>query len=602
MTRALRMLALGAALVGCGGASDGAFSPMYPDNQAASIEDVAARLAAAGPRDVPAVAVGLADTTLYAVDLESGAERWRQTVTDPQTAPSIVGPLVLLHEGNRVVARRLSDGQPAFDLDDDRLHLVGGDGEGDVGVFVLSTTGGGGAGAHSRVYLTQGTRLATRFELDHPVGVPAVAAGMVFVPWGSQNISVIDVSQGQEIARVRSLAGVVSHALVRGGHLYFGQAGVGRMNPHMGGGSPDEVGWTQPETDELPGSPPLWRSAYDNPAGADSAVHRIRVEWTPAGADGAVRWADDTVYVTFYSFVFGLDAESMSVRWVRQLEHDVVGAVAREGGLLVADDHGGITYLGAADGVPRWSAETNAEPSVVALQLGGFTPSGSPSEEAPFLAEQLLAAAQNTDARLVPARAFAVHALAGQPDAAVTDHLLVLCDDRTLPDPLRAEACTSLASRELGPGAILRGLRRHAAYLDDTTVPPVGALATAAARMGERQAVPLLVSHLNDPNTPAQDLGPLAAALGALGERSAVRPLSDFLWLYHADVPDELFARGLQAVARALVTLQGPPARELISEIIEAPFTPADMVGRLRDVLTDEPTESEESEESEETE
>ncbi len=569
--------------VGCGaGASDAAFSAMYPDNQPAPIEEVARRLEAAGPRQASSLAVGLEDGALYAYDLGSGQEAWRVPVSEPRTAPWIAGALVITHEGDRVVGRRLSDGQRAFDMHDDRLGLVGADGDGRFGAFVLSTTGG--VGAVSRVYLLDGTGVSTHYELESPVGVPAVAAGMVFVPWGNQNITVIEAATGAEIARVRSLAGVVSHALARGGHLYFGQSGVGRMSAQIGGGSPAEVGWNQPETGELPGAPPLWRSAYDPPQSAESATHRIRLEWSPTGADGPVAWADDTLYLTFYSMVFGLAGEDLSVRWVQQLQHDVVGAAATDGGVLLADDAGGLTFLAARDGAVRWTGTTSRAPSVVALRLGGFQPSGSGEPAAP-LAEQLLAAVQSTDARLVPARAFAVRALAGQADGAVTDHLLVLCDDRSLPDPLRQASCESLATRELGSDVVLRALRRHAAYLEDTSAPPVGALASAAARMNERAAVPLLVAHLNDPSTAAQDIAPLADALGALGDHSAVRPLQDFLWLYHADVPDELFARSLAAVARAIVTLSGPPGRELVQEVMDAAFTPGQLRGQLRDVL-----------------
>lgn len=587
----LSVLALAGAAAGCGGANTSAFSTMYPDNQPDAIEAVVSRLSAAGARDVSPVAVGVSDGSLYAYDLEGGRELWTDPVERPRTAPSVAGPLVLIHEGERIVARRLSDGRRAFDMDDDRLSLVGADGDGELGAFVLSTTGG--VGAQSRVYITHGTSVSTYYELDYPVGVPAVAAGMVFVPWGNQNVTVIDGASGEEIARFRSLAGVVSHALARAGHLYFGQSGVGRANAQMGGGSADEVGWTQPSTGDLPGAPPLWRSAYDPPAAADSATHRIQLEWQPTGGDGAVGFADDTLYLTFYSMVFGLDAEDLSVRWVQQLDHDVVGAAARDGGVLLADDAGGLVYLAAGDGSVRWTGDTGAQPSAVTLRLGSFTPSGGGGEERPFLSEQLLAAAQSTDARLVPGRVYAVRNLAAQEDPAVTTHLLVLCDDRTLPAPLHEAACEALGTRELGSDVILRGLRRHAAFLEDTTAPPVGALATAAARMNERAAVPLLVAHLDDPNTAARDIVSLADALAALGDRSAVRPMQDFLWLYHADVPDEEFARALAAVARAIITLSGPPGREMVEEVRGAHFTPGPLHGMLGDVLSGDEDEGE---------
>ncbi|MGE0787092.1 MAG: PQQ-binding-like beta-propeller repeat protein [Sandaracinaceae bacterium] len=579
---AVAALAMWLVVPGCSGANTSAFSAMYPDNQPSAMESVATRIAGHRPSGSP-IAVGLSAGELYAYDLDARRELWRQPVSEPRSAPAVCGGVVVLHEGGRIVGRRARDGGRAFDMGDEQLGLVGGGGDGDVGAFVLSTTGG--VGAISKVYITRGDAIATHYELDSPVGVPTVAGDVVLVPWGNQNVSAIDAATGEEIARARSLAGTVSHAEVHGGRIYFGQRGVGRVTPQIGGGAPAEVGWVEPPTADLPGAPPLWRSAYDPPAGPDSATFRIRLAWAPTGDSGAVRFEDDVVYMTFYSMVFGLAPEDLRVRWAHQLDHDVVGARAVPGGVVIADDAGGFHALAASNGAEGWSAEDSGRaPSVVVFDRASFAPSLD-GAEAPGLAEQLLSVAQSTDARLVPARAFAVRALASLEDPSVTEHLLALCDDRSLPSDLHTASCASLGARSLGSDAVLRGLRRHAAFLDDTTAPPVGALASAAARMNERGAVPLLVAHLSDPATASSDIAPIADALAALADRSASRSLEDFLWLYHADVEDDAFERGLIAVARAIVTLSGPPGREVVREVIDAPFTPMSLRGSLNDLL-----------------
>lgn len=572
-----RLLLLSLLLAGCGGAAT--LSPTFPDNRAEDLAAVIARVRAAPPRARP-VAVGLtADPArLYAYDLAAGRRLWEQPVSEPRTAPYLAGDLVVIAEaGGRVVARRLSDGAVAFSVADDNLQLVGAAGEGADAAIVLST--GGGVGARSRVLLVRGGSVASQLALESPAGAPDVRGGLVFLPWGNQNISVLEAEGARELVRFRFLDGVVGHALAAADGMFFGQAGVGRLAQ-----DPGAAGWFAPDVSELPGRPALFRNAYDPPPGPASASHRIRLVWHPEGGEGAVRMSDETLYLTFYRLVFGLAQQGLAARWVYEHPVDVVGAAARAGGVMLADAEGGLVFIGA-DGRPRWAAETEARPTVVTLRLDGFEPSGEIGPELPPLADQLLGAAQNTDARLVPGRAYAVRLLASQPDAGVTEHLIILCDEASLPADLRRAACDALGGRELGADAVLSALGRRASYLTDTRPPPVGALATAAARLGERRAVPLLLAHLRDPHTSLADLPALCAALGALGDRAAAEPLTDFLWLYHAENDDEALAAGLGAAARALVALSGPVGREEVQRVAEAPFTPPRIRAQLSAAL-----------------
>ncbi len=382
-------------LAGCGGAAG--LSPTFPDNQPAALAGVLERVRAASADERP-VAVGLTEDHLYAYDLEAGRQLWNEAVEEPRTAPSIAGELVVLHEGSRIVARRLADGRVAFALGDERFQLAGASGEGPLAAIVLST--GGAVGARSRVLVVRDGGVSGAVALDAAAGVPAVRGGLVFVPWGNQNVSVLD-ERGQEVARLRFMDGVVGHARATDAGVFFGQRGVGRVAEQV---SAEGVGWFQPDVSALPGQPPLWRDAYAPPAGPRSAEHRIRLVWTPAAGEGPVRASDGTLYLAFYRLVFGLGQDDLAARFVYEHPADIVGAAARAGGVVLADAEGGLTFVGA-DGRPRWSAETGARPTVVALRLGRFAPSGDAGPELPPLADQLLSAAMNTDARLVPGRA-----------------------------------------------------------------------------------------------------------------------------------------------------------------------------------------------------
>lgn len=572
-----RLLASIAALaLGCGGAPG--LSLTFPDNQPDELRAVLARADERAAPDPP-VAVGLAERQLYAFDLEAGRLAWQQPVEDARTAPAIAGELVVLQEGERVVARRLTDGSVALALPAGNLGLVGAAGEGELAAIVLST--GGAVGARSRVFIVRGGGVASQLALEVAAGAPAVRGGLVFLPWGNQNVSAIDGETGAELARLRFLDGVVGHVRASPAGLVFGQGGAGRFAAEV---SREAVGWYEPDVSALPGRAPLWRSAYEPPAGPESAAHKIALAWAPAAGEGPLRMTDDTVYLRFYRMVFGLAQDGLSPRFVYEHPADVVGAAACEGGVLLADAEGGLTFVGA-DGRARLRAETGMAPSVVALRIEGFTPPSEAGPAPPPLADQLLGAAQSTDARLVPARAFAVRQLAAQPEAGVTEHLIVLCDERALPADLRRAACEALGGRELGGDAVLAALGRRASYLAGTRPPPVGALATVAARMGEPRAVPLLIGHLRDPETPLADFPALAAALAQLADETAVEPLEDFLWLYHAEGEDPALAAALGHVARALVTLAGPVGRDEVQRVMDAPFTTAAVRAQLAAAL-----------------
>ncbi|HJL46124.1 MAG TPA: PQQ-binding-like beta-propeller repeat protein [Polyangiaceae bacterium LLY-WYZ-15_(1-7)] len=583
IARALLAPALLLALASCGGGGGSAFGPTFPDNREADIAAVLQRLRAAPARSAPPVALGIGTERLFAVDLTSGALRWSEPVSSPVSAPHVAGPLAVLHESSGVVARDLQTGAVAFTVPDEALHLAGADGEGNLSVLALTT--GGGVGARSKIVVARGGSIAWERSVGHAIGAPAVAGDLLFVPWATQNVSVLDAATGDELARLRAADTPVGHALRVDGDVYYGQRGIFRLTPSARTGSSEQAAFFAPLERDLPGSPSFLVDPYRPAPSPSSAVHKIRYVWRPAGGGETVSLEDDTLYAVFYRIVFALDPDEDAVRWVYQHDEDIVGASAQPGGLLLADQGGGYAFVGAADGLRRWSASVDAAPTAVRFAAGDFAPSGGPEGAALSLEDQLLATAQNTDARLVPARTLAVRMLRALPDPAVTGHLIALCEDARAPEAVRGEACGALARRESGEAHVLEALQRHAGFLEGTSAPPVGPLARAAVAMESEAAVPHLIAHLRDPATPASALRPLLDALKALGARAAVEPIGDFLRLYHAEARDEALADGVVAAAEALVALQGPAAEELLVEVQGDPLAPPALRGRLAEVL-----------------
>jgi hypothetical protein len=550
-----------AMLAACGGA--GAFGDTFPDNREDDLSRVLARLSAGRERAIAsrrdgAVVVGVtsAPMRLVAYDLTAGRALW-ESPAELRTVPHLAGRSVVTHEGSEIVVRDVRTGRVTGRLGDRSLHLVGAAGEGADGLVVLST--GGGVGAFSVVIGLRDGGASFTSEMRQALGAPAVSAGMGFVPWGHQNLSVLDLGSGAEIARLRPAEGVVASATAQDGHVFFGQSGVALFGTSA---RPAFLALRQ----RMPGDPQLLRDAYQPPQGPNSAQNRVRLVYRPVAAGERAAFEGDSAYLVFYRLVFALSADGTSARWVAQLPRDVVGAQYVDGGVLVIDEEGTARLLSTADGRQTWSAPTGASLVFATAAAEGLR-GGAPTGDALPLRDQLLAAAQNTDARLVPLRELAVRLLAAMPEGDVTANLIAICEERSTAAPVRQAACESLAARTSGAEHVIAALGRHHSFLRGVPAPPVGALSRAAVAMGERRAVPLLVSHLRDPETAAADLAPLARALAAFADTSAIAPLADFLRLYHAESPEAGIHDGLAAALEAYRVLAGPTSRELLEEI-----------------------------------
>ena len=561
-----------ASLLAC--ASSGAFgglSPDFPDNR---VEDV--RRALDGVRvhaDARPCVVGATEGELFAYDLEQRELLWR-TPSNLRGVPYAVGDYVASQERREdgeslVVLRRLDDGAEVFSVSDGELHLVGAGGEGDVVALSLST--GGGVGAESRLIVLRGASRSWEVTAPQPFGGPTVAGQRVFVPWSHQNLSIFDVG-GNELARLR-VDGVLGATRAHAGHVYVGQLAAYRVDESLSGGQEDQANAVRYDTSDLPGKPSFFGRSYDPPDPPTSATHRIRLEWSVEDDGSSVALDRGQVYSLFFRTVFAIDGGTDDVRWARTVEHDVVGAQALRTGLLIADASGELRLFRPDGGATTTLGRLGLEPLAVRFRAEGWSPADTTADASLTLGQQLYEVARDPDARLAPAQAFAVAALATRQDAEATGHLVALCDHREGPDQIRQAACEALGSRTVGPESVLTALERHGRFLEDTTPPPVGALAHAAGHLQEERAVPLLIEHLSDPATAASDLANVFKALGVLGDTDTANPIRKFIRLYHADVAEPPMDAGLRAAIEALVTLEGAQARDLLEDLLGDPLT-----------------------------
>jgi outer membrane protein assembly factor BamB len=557
---------------GCSG-TPAAFAARYPDNVEPDFATVVNRAQAGARRVTPPIAAGVtAAGHLYGYDLAAKRVLW-ETPARPRFSPLLAGNSIVIQEGGRVVGIDIKTGSPRFQFDAGDMHLVGADGVDDRTVIAL--TSGQGTYARSQVVLMNGVQRVWNHTLAHPVGVPALTGDVVLVPWSNQYLSGLDASTGDEISRLRVRDGVISHAFVSAGHVYVGsEHGIALLSHQLLAGDLNSGAHYTPPDRELPGQPAFLYDAYaSKPLPPPESAHsRVQLTWESAvGQGNAVTLTSYNVYLIFYRFVLALDQRDYTLRWAHTHDVDVVGGRAQHDGIVLADAKGAVTYLGAETGAPLWR-EQNAPVSVdleFPANQNAVGAARNPSVATLNLREQLATAARDPDARLVPVRLLAVQLLSEMPDAAATGDLVSLCEDDRTTITVRKAACKLLATRTVGGEYVLRALQGHASFLAATSAPPVGALAKAASAQKELRAAPLLISHLKDPNTPTEGLPDVVQALGELGDREAIEPLRVFLKLYHADPIDEHIAKALALVPTALVRLQGPEAKPVLTAIAD---------------------------------
>ena len=556
--------------IGCSG-TPAAFATRYPDNVEPDFATVVNRAQAGAQRVTPPIAAGVtAAGHLYGYDLAAKRVLW-ETPARPRFSPLLAGNSIVIQEGGRVVGIDIKTGSPRFQFDAGDMHLVGADGVDDRAVIAL--TSGQGTYARSQVVLMNGGQRVWNHTLAHPVGVPALTGDVVLVPWSNQYLSGLDANSGDEISRLRVRDGVISHAFVSAGHVYVGsEHGIAVLSHQLLAGDLNSGAHYTPPDRELPGQPKFLYDAYANKPlpPPESAHSRVQLTWESAiGPSNAVTLTSNNLYLIFYRFVLALDQRDYTLRWAHTHDVDVVGGRAQHDGIVLADAKGAVTYLGAETGSPLWR-EQNAPVSVdleFPANQNAVGAARNPAVATLNLREQLATAARDPDARLVPVRLLAVQLLSEMPDAAATGDLVSLCEDDRTTITVRKAACKLLATRTVGSEHVLRALQRHASFLAATSAPPVGALAKAASAQKELRAAPLLISHLKDPNTPSEGLPDVVQALGELGDREAIEPLRGFLKLYHADPIDEHIAKALALVPTALVRLQGPEAKPVLTAV-----------------------------------
>ncbi len=581
MTRAWALM-FGAWICACGGASAGLDLHFVASSQAWSV--VVAKVEsspAAVEREGMAWSITAGTPALLLAHDTAGAERWRAEIAADATL-LVAGTSLITVERDTISVRDANTGRARFQRSLAGLSLLGAAEEHDTLVVVAVTPSITAVDPQSVVMALHREHGEVQWErhLTAAIGAPVIRANTVLLPWNRQGLTAIDADTGRELARlepertsidwIREDPSVISYGTDRLSDLACTQnTGVCTSQP-----SPFV---------QAPSHPALHPSAYRAPssAGISTQLQMAR------NAEGHAQLAQDRAYLIFYRYVFAYRADGTLV-WVRLLDHDVLRTRATQGGLVLLDTQGQVTWLRALDG-HRVSIANIAHP-IRSAQLAGAwpdAPSDTPSN-APSLHEGLRAIIVDHDNRLVVARGYAVEQLARDPDPVITKELLAAYEERATPSGLRQVIARALIDRRTGSEHLIDALARHHDFLTGVFPPPLPVVVPALLAMQERRAVPALLDHLHDPATASEDVARIADGLSQLGDAALLSELLPWLRRYRASQAFAGDPATITALANAVRALGGEESVVTLSALADANDTHPILAAAIRDALGNE--------------
>lgn len=581
--RPLLVISAALHLAGCGGGQTRghAFdSKWYNDDGAAATAFQASFKSVKVPTGA-SVAVGVfGRDTLIGAPLEGGST-WSFThALDGR--PTVTGTVVVGLGGGELFALDALSGKPLWKRNaGGQLRGAGDDGATTV-VSLMSTTGRGS------VVLAIGHEgnVIRQIEDEAEIGIPAVIDGYAFLPWQGQYVTVYDLGEGEEKARIL-LRSLTSRAFTVGSALFFGENGVTRFDDQIGRAPRDGATRIALPARELPGAPRWMRPGADTPPRDAAAPDKVSLYARPA-ASGAAGIDSDRYSATYYRIALGLDARSGDIVWAHANDADFLGGAGYEGGFALCDAAGKVTLLDSRSGAVAGTVSLGKPLAACAVQADNF--SRRAKSPAASRAEQLAKAVQMPEPELATIQKVLLKELARIDDPMVTRTLIELASsDRTSP-PLESDARALLAEQRRSADAMLEALGKHYDYLAGVLrPPPVGPIADALAAMKEPRAAPLLAAHLNDPADSSDDIHRAAAALAILATKTEMGQLRAFFAHYRGlsvpDIDDKIEA----AVISAAAALMKIGATEIVAAAATDPFTSTELRPRLAELLKSKP-------------
>jgi outer membrane protein assembly factor BamB len=596
----LAVILVAAVLGACGGAS--VFRLSSDENNAFALTEALRKRTlpaqptptnTSGQPRVFAVAAGGATKTIIAYDLTAGNVLWK-TDADVKSRISVGGDFIVAVEGKQLVARDQTRGAPRWKVDlggelvgltadRERAYLVTKSGS----TWYLAAYDGGNGG---RLW---------KEDASGQLGAPAAHGGVVYVPFLSQWLSILDGRTGKQLTRLRGLDEQISTLRVTSDVAYYGsRQGMFRLDERSVTGKRDQATYGQvkvpPQLERTSYSP----DAYDPIQQGYTAADRARVLWSSVDVKaGPMKLVGDGFAVHYFRYLFGFGLNG-EMRWAYSQPRVELVASEHTGNVIVGiSTSGDIVALDPQTGGVRAKKSLGINQQVIGatFDADGWAPSSEQGASETVAA--LVSIARDHDARFDRVKELAVISLAKQPGPQITGELLAVLSDGRAPQRLKDTVVDLLTARRdpAGLPVLTEQLAVHTDYIKGTEPDALAPVAKAIAGLGAPDvvldpkhvgaALAALQFHLDAATTSSPELTWVIAAMAAIGH-GAERPalISHFL-LYHTD--DDLGgdAGWQKAIVAALAGSATPADRAVLAYVAADPRTKPGLAALVRDAL-----------------
>ena len=597
----LTAIVVAAVLGGCGHAS--VFRLSSDENNAFALTEALHKRAlpaqptpvnGSGQPRVFALAGG-ASKTIIAYDLAAGNVLWK-TDADVQSRISVGGDFIVAVEGKQLVARDQARGAPRWkaDLDGELVGLAA-DRE---RAYVVTKSGStwwlkaydGGNGSQ-----------LWKEDASGQLGAPAAHGGVVYVPFLSQWLSILDGRTGKQLTRLRGLDEQISALRVTSDVAYYGsRQGMFRLDERSVTGKRAQATYGQVKVPAQLERTSYSPDAYDRIQQSYTAADRARVLWSSVDTKtGPMKLVGDGFAVHYFRFLFGFGIDG-EMRWAYSQPRVELVASEHTGSVIVGiSTSGDIIALDPQTGGVRAKKSLGIAQQVVGatFDADGWAPSSE--QGASETAQALVSIARDHDARFDRVKELAVIALAKQPGPQVTSELLAVLADGRAPQRLKDTVVDLLTARHdpAGLPVLTEQLSVHTDYIAGTEPDALAPVAKAIAGLGSPDivldpkhvgaALAALQFHLDAATTSSPELTWVVAAMAAIGHGAERPALISHLLLYHADDDLGADAGWQKAIVGALAGLARPADRAALTYVAADPRTKPGLATLIRDALGD---------------
>jgi outer membrane protein assembly factor BamB len=513
-----------------------------------------------------------ADKQLVAWDIAAGKAAWAVRA-DAASRAAVGATFVALREGNAIVAHDVASGRVAWSH---ALPAVGrfvGLAADATQAYYVVDDGGQPATRWHLVAVGAGGRERWRRSSEGQVGAPAARGGLVFMPFLTLWIGVLDAATGEQLARVRWKDGMVGWVRATPDGVFYGADWIVRFDERAVAGTKDGASFAAARLPAfVAGKLPYAPDGYNPTQVAYTALDHQRLLWRADASPAALRLRDNLTIAIAHRYVFAFDAQTGALAWAHQQQTfgDIVAAEDSGRAIVYVSAEGELGAIDRRTGAALGAVDTGLRVTGAELDVDGFLPSAQAQPEP--TARVLATLALDRDARFNPWKAWAVDTLAAAQGADVTRALLRIVADDGAPKDAADRAAAALDTRrdDASVAVMIETLAAPGA-----TARVLSVVTRALAMLRKPEAGPALLERLLDPSTPDGALGELAGALAAVGYRQGAPELGSFLLLHRADPAYADDANGLAEVIDALLKLGGPLERQLVAFVAADPRTSA---------------------------